>query len=147
MKKFLLLLPLLLVITCLTAFARLNTPVDPRAEQAFKKEFAGAANVIWSKAGEFLRVSFTWADHQTVAYFNADAELVGCIRGLFFNQLPLTVIRSVEKQFKNSIVLEIREITNDEGVNYTLVAEYKDKKYKIRLNSLGDLLAKEKLKQ
>ena len=117
------------------------------AEKSFKNEFAGAANVIWAKTGNFLKASFTWADHQAVAYFNADAELVGCIRTLFFNQLPLTVIRSVERNFKKSVILEIREITNVEGINYIMVLENKNKKYKIRLNSLGEILEKEKLKK
>lgn len=147
MKKIFLLLPLLLVVTSITAFSRLHNNVDPRTEQVFKNEFAGAANVIWAKAGDFLKVSFTWADHQAVAYFNTDAELVGCIRGLFFNQLPLTVIRSVERNFKNAVIIEIREITNDEGVSYKLVVEYKNKKHKIRLNSFGDILENQKLKK
>jgi hypothetical protein len=147
MKKFFLLLPLLFVVISLTTFARLNSNIDPRTEKAFKNEFAGAANVTWAKAGDFMKASFTWADHQAVAYFNTHAEFVGCIRGLFFNQLPLTVIRSVERNFKNAGILEIREITNDEGINYTMALEYKNKKYKIRLNSLGEILENQKLKK
>jgi hypothetical protein len=147
MKKILLLLPLLLVFAGLTAFSRLNNSVDPRVEQLFKSEFAGAANVVWAKTGDFLKASFTWADHQAVAYFNSDAELVGCIRGLFFSQLPLTVIRSVERNFKNAVILETMEITNDEGVSYKLVMEYKDKKHEIRLNSFGDILTNKKIKK
>ncbi len=148
MKKFFLLLPLLLVVTALTAFARSTTNNDPRAEQAFNKHFAGASNVKWTKEeGGYLSASFTWADHRTIAYFNSDAELVGCIRGINFNQLPLTVMRSVDSQFINSIILEIREISNDEGVIYAIIAEHKNKTYKIRLNSGGDLLEKERIKK
>ena len=146
MKKIILLLPLLLVMASLTAFSRLKNNVDPRTEQVFKNEFAGAANVTWAKTGNFLKATFTWADHQAVAYF-ADAELVGCIRGLFFNQLPLTVMRSVEKNFKNAIILQSMEITNADGISYKLVVEYKDKKHEIRLNSFGDILAKQKIKK
>ena len=147
MKKIFLLLPLLLVVAGITAFSRLNKNIDPRTEQVFKTEFAGAANVIWGKAGNYLKVSFTWADHQAVAYFNTDAELVGCIRGLFFTQLPLTVMRSVERNFKGAVILETMEITNDEGVSYRLIMEYKNKKHKIRLNSLGDILKNERVKK
>ena len=53
MKKIFLLLPLLLAFASLTAFSRLNNDVDPRAEQLFKNEFAGASNVVWSKTGQF----------------------------------------------------------------------------------------------
>jgi len=146
MKKILLVL-LLLVIISQTTFAHLNNKVDDHAQQAFKNEFAGAANVIWAEAGDFLKVSFTWAGHQAVAYFNSDAELAGCIRGLFFNQLPLAVMRSVDSNFKNAVIVEIMEITNAEGVSYRLVTEYKNKNYKIRLNSFGDILENQKLKK
>ena len=105
MKNSLLLLPLLLVAISITTFARLNNKVDPRAEQAFKKEFVGASNVTWTTTGNFLKASFVWADHQAVAYYNNDAEFVACVRGLFFNQLPLTVIRSMERHFKNAFIL------------------------------------------
>ena len=91
--------------------------------------------------------SFTWGDRQTVAYFNADAELVGCIRELFFNQLPLTVMRTVEKNFKGAIILQTMEITNDDGVSYKLVVEYKNNKHEIRLNSFGDIVSNKKLKK
>ena len=147
MKKTLLLLPLLLVAISFTTFARLNNKVDPRAEQAFKKEFVGASNVTWATTGNFLKASFVWADHQAVAYYNNDAELIACVRGLFFNQLPLTVIRSVERNFNNAVTLEIMEITNDDGINYKMILEYKNKKYHVRLNSLGEILEQEKLKK
>jgi len=146
MKKSFLVLSLLLVITSLTTFAHLNHQVDPRAEQAFKREFAGAANVLWGKSGDFQIVSFLWADHQAVAYFNGDGELVGCIRGLFFTQLPLTIIRSVQRNYKNAVILETMEITNEEGVRYKLIMEDKDKKYEVSLNSFGDILDNKKLK-
>lgn len=147
MKKSFLLLPLVLVAISLTAFARLNSKVDPRAEQAFNKEFAGASNVTWASTGNFLKASFVLADHQAVAYYNSDAELVACVRSLFFNQLPLTVIRSVERNFKNADILEIREITNDDGINYTMMLESKNKKYHVRVNSMGEILEQEKLKK
>ena len=147
MKKIFLLLPVLLAFASLTAFSRFNNDVDPRAEQLFKNEFAGASNVVWSKTGNFLMASFTWGDRQTVAYFNADAELVGCIRELFFNQLPLTVMRTVEKNFKDAIILQCMEITNDDGASYKLFVEYKNNKHEIRLNSFGDIVSNKKIKK
>ena len=147
MKKFFLLLPLLLVVTVLTAFSRSARNNDPGTEESFRKHFAGASNVKWTREeGGYVSVSFIWADHRTIAYFNQDAELVGCIRGINFSQLPFTVMRSVDRQFENSDILEIREITNGEGVIYSIMLEHTNKKFKIRLNSAGDLLAKEKIK-
>ena len=147
MKKFLLLLPVLFVVTSATTFARFTVEADPRAEQEFKKYFANVENVKWSKEeGGYLQASFTWANHRTLAFFNSNGELVGSIRGMSFSQLPLIVGRSIDKSFKNGIILEISEITNDEGTQYKLMIEDQQKKYAVRLNSFGEVLKKEKVK-
>ena len=147
MKKFVLLLPLFLAVISVTSFAR-NTPdADPRAEKAFNRYFAGAANVKWSEEAGFIKVTFTWAEHRTVAYFNLNGELAGSIRNLFFNQLPLSVMRSVQQNFKNPIVVEIREISNEEGIYYALTVEEDNKKFKVRVNGIGEILERTKVKK
>ena len=147
MKKCLLLLPLFLVIIIETSFARSAMNDNPRAEQEFKKYFANVENVKWSKEeGGYLQASFTWANHRTLAFFNSNGELVGSIRGISFSQLPLIVERAVERSYKKALVLEISEITNDEGTQYKLIIEDENKKYVVRLNSFGDVLKKEKVK-
>jgi hypothetical protein len=147
MKKFFLLLPLLLAVLSVTSFAR-NTPDgDPRAEKAFNKYFAGAANAEWSEEAGFIKVTFTWAEHRTIAYFNLNGELAGSIRNLFFNQLPLSVTRSVQQNFQNPIVVEIKEISNEEGIYYALTVEENNKKFKVRANSIGEILEKTKVKK
>jgi len=147
MKKFLLLLPLLLVAAIVTTFARSSNIDNPRAEQEFKKYFANVENVKWTREeGGYLQASFTWANHRTLAYFDSNGELVGSIRGISVSQLPLIVVRNLEKSYKDAIMLEISEITNDEGTQYKLIIEDDKKKYAIRLNSFGDIVKKEKVK-
>lgn len=147
MKKNLLLLPVLLATTFLTAFARPEPGNEKQAEQNFTKQFAGAENVSWSKAIEgHLKVTFTWGGHRTEAYFNQQAEFVGAIRGIFYDQLPLTVIRGIEKAFPKPLVLEVREISTVEGTSYALVIEKKKGKYKVLVGSDGTTSLPEKLR-
>lgn len=147
MKKIFLLLPLLLVVTIVTTYARSAMNGNPRAEQEFKKYFANVENVKWSKEeGGYLQASFTWDNHRTLAFFNSSGELVGSIRGISVNQLPLIVARNVERNYNKAIILEISEITNDEGTQYKLTIEDEKNKYCLRLNSFGDILKKEKVK-
>jgi hypothetical protein len=61
--------------------------------------------------------------------------------------LPLAVVRSLQQSFNNPVVLEIREIANDEGIYYGLTMEDGKKRFKIRINSLGDILEKTKIKK
>lgn len=138
----------LLTATVISAFANPIGKSDPKAEQVFNRQFAGAQNISWSKTEEgLLKVNFVWAGHSTVAYFNEKAEIVASVRSLFYDQLPLTIIRAVESKYKSPVIIEVREISNEEGTNYALVLEEKTKKYRIRLNSMGEVLSKEKIKK
>lgn len=106
MKKFFLVLSLSLAVVLTTA-AHPVTKENPKVEKAFQKMFAGASHVNWSEVKEgFLKVSFVWGGHQAVAFFDKNAYLIGTIRGLFFNELPLSVTKSVTDNFNAPIVLE-----------------------------------------
>lgn len=147
MKQFFLLVSLTVTVA-LSAFANPVETNDPLAEQAFKKLFNGASHVSWSKEeGNFLRASFLWGEHHTIAYFDQSGKMVGSIRGLFFSQLPLSVMRSFSASFDGHVVLEVREIANAEGVTYTLATEYKNKNYRIRMDSLGGLIENERIRK
>jgi hypothetical protein len=137
-----------LTATVISGFANPVEKSDPKAEQIFNRQFVGAQNISWSRTEEgVLKVNFVWAGHSTVAYFNEKSEIVASVRALFYDQLPLTVIRSVESKYQSPVVIEVREISNEEGTQYALVLEEKEKKYSIRLNSLGEVINKERIKK
>jgi hypothetical protein len=147
MKKFLLAVSLSLAVVLTTA-AHPVTSENPRVEKAFQKMFAGASHVNWSEVNDgLLKVSFIWGDHQTLAIFDKNAQLIGTLRGLFFKELPLSVTKSVREHFSSPIVLEANEIFTEAGIRYALVVENDNQKYKIDVDSLGSILAKEKYKK
>jgi hypothetical protein len=141
-------LTLMLAVSGMSIFASPATGENPQAESAFKKQFAGAANVKWETVeGGFLQASFTWADHRTIAYFSPEAEFLGSVRNLFFSQLPLAVMRTIDREYGSQSVIEIREIMNSEGTHYSVVLDQKDKRYKLKVNAAGDITEKEKVKK
>ena len=147
MKQLFLSLALIATVA-LTAAAKPTPVAEPSVEKTFSQIFAGASHVTWSKEdGQYMKASFLWGEHQTIAYFENNGRLIGSIRGLFFNQLPLTVIRMFNSEFAGHTVIEVREISNEEGTSYSLVTESKDKKYKLRLSAQGNLLDKERVKK
>ncbi|PZR27194.1 MAG: hypothetical protein DI535_11100 [Citrobacter freundii] len=146
MKKFFL-AAIILTAGVVSAFAN---PVekDPKAEETFSRQFSGAQNITWSRTEDgVLKVSFVWGGHSSVAYFNEKSELVASARNMFFDQLPMAVVRSVESKFKSPVVTEVRELYTDEGTSYNLVLEEGTKKFKVKLNSMGDILTKDRLKK
>ena len=109
-----------------------NTP-DPRVEKLLQKEFIGAEHIKWSKEEGYITATFVWGGQRTQAWFSQEGELVGSIRGISYNQLPLVVIRSIQARFNQPVMIELREVTNLDGTRYKLVLEDGAKKYKVSI--------------
>jgi len=121
---------------------------DPRAEKVFTRQFAGAENVKWTTLDEgYEKVVFTLNGVRAEAYYSVDAELLGTVRNLSLNQLPLLVIQTLGNKFADAAIIEVKEITNSDGTQYKVLLEQKEKKYNLRFNSLGNILEKEKIKK
>jgi hypothetical protein len=140
MKKIILSLTLLLAIGAGVAFADSGTNSDPRIEAMFKKEFAGAQEVQWAAEQEgFSKATFLLGGHRTQAWFSKDAELVGSIRDISYNQLPLVVMTSIGKRFKGATTMDIREVWNSEGTRYKLTLQANGKTYKVSVFPDGNM--------
>lgn len=146
MKRIILSAMLVSVLGIASSFAKANHPNETTAWKNFKKEFAGAELVQWSSAGDFQKASFILAGHRAEAYYNADGELAGSVRDLFYDQLPLAVMKAVDSRFENAGIIDVREISNTEGTSYKVQIEYGKKKYSLSLASSGELLEKRSLK-
>lgn len=148
MKKIFVTLSILLTAAASTAFANIKTfDPSPGVEEVFKKEFAGAENVIWSQQENYQKATFVLAGHRVIAYFNEENEFAGCIRGILYDQLPLIVTKTIDKKFPGAEMLEIREITNSDGTSYLLRADMNNKQYKVKISSDGNIADIEKLKK
>ncbi len=143
MKKFFLSLSLMLTVLA-TTFANVILDPGPDVKEAFKKEFPGAQIVSWSNQDGFNKATFILAGHRTIAYFDEDNELAGCVRDIFYDQLPITVMKAVDKKFPSASFAEVREITNADGTFYLLTAEQDNKKYKVKITSEGSFASIEK---
>ena len=146
MKKLILSLTLSLTIGVTTLFANEIT-VSDRVKQSFEKEFSKAQLVTWNNAGEFLKASFVWAGHRAEAYFNQEGQLQGCARDIFYDQLPMAVMTSLDKKFAGADVIDVNEITNSEGTNYRLTLEVSGKKYRVKCDTAGNVVETERLKK
>ena len=136
-----------LVVVITAGFAPVQAGENPKAEKEFAKKFVGAENVQWTKLSDgYSKVSFTLNGVRAVSYFDESAELLGTIRNIFYNQLPLPVIQSLSTRFANAVVIEVAEISNIDGTSYRIVLEKGEKKYNLRLDSRGDITEQRKIK-
>jgi hypothetical protein len=120
---------------------------DPSAEKVFASLFVGASDARWTKlANGYQKVNFSLNGVRAESIFDENAELLGTVRILFFNQVPLSVMQTIGSRFPQAVVVDVREISNAEGTSYRIVFELKNKRYTVRLNSLGSILEQQKTK-
>ncbi|HEX7846158.1 MAG TPA: hypothetical protein VF476_10195 [Chitinophagaceae bacterium] len=146
MKKIIVSLLLLITVGATTVSAAPVTP-DPQIEKIFQKEFAGAEHVKWDKASGYFSASFVLAGRRTQAWFSAEGELLGTVRGVLYNQLPLVVIRSLQQRFSDAILYDISEVVNTDGTKYKFTIESKAKKYKVSITPDGNIEEAQRIKK
>lgn len=128
------------------AFATDEKEISQKVKDNFQKEFAGASLIAWTDLGDYMKATFILGGHRAEAYYSEAGELIGSIRDLFFDQLPLAVIKEVDKKFAEADVMDVREISNEEGTHYKLTVELNKRKYKLSVNSSGDITDKTEIK-
>jgi hypothetical protein len=146
MKKTIVSLSLMLTVGLSAAFATDEPGINQKVKESFQKEFAGAQLLGWTDLGEYQKATFILGGHRTEAYFHTDGELAASVRDLFYNQLPLAVMKSVDKKYSQAEIVDVREISNDEGTHYKLTVELRNKKYKLSVNTAGDITDKTEIK-
>ena len=139
MKKIFVALFAFLTIGAATSFANEEHNVDPSILSAFQKEFSFAKDVKWEMKGEFAQVNFSLNDHGFVAWYNSNAELVSTARNILYMQLPLSVIRALEKNYSGAGFSGIIEITRNGETFYQVNAEKKHKKFLLKAGPDGNI--------
>lgn len=136
---------LVMTLGAITAFA--GSGGNKKAQQIFQEEFKGAEQVKWTEVNEYSKANFVLAGHRTEAWFSADGELIGTVRDIFYNQLPVIVMRSLDKEFQDADIIDLREATGQKGTRYTMTIEREGKKFKVSVAADGDILELKKLKK
>lgn len=146
MKKTFVTLLALLTIGITVSIADPGNDIDPKILSAFQKEFSFAKNVRWQEEGNLARVIFLLNDQGVTAWYNSDAELVTTARNILYNQLPISVIRSLDKEYADAEIFGITEINRNDEIWYQIQVNKKDKKYLLKARPSGNIIMLKKIK-
>lgn len=146
MKKTFVTLLALLTIGISVTMADPVTPVDPSILSAFQKEFSFAKNVTWQEEGTLTRVSFVMNNQGIMAWYNSNAELVTTARNILYNQLPISVMRSLDKQYEGAGIFGITEISRNDETYYQLKVEKRGKKFLLKASPSGTIIVLKRIK-
>ena len=146
MKKTFVTLLVSLTISITSVFGTGKTAVDPKILSAFQKEFSFAKNVKWEEEGHLTRVNFSLNDQGIVAWYNSDGELITTARNILYHQLPISVMRSLDKEYAGAGIFGIVEISRNEETWYQVQADKKGKKYLLKASPSGNITVLKKIK-
>ena len=146
MKKILVTLFAFLTIGFAATIANEEPDVDPKILSAFQKEFSFAQNAKWQIKGKFAQVNFSVNDQAFIAWYNSDAELISTARNILYMQLPLSVIKTLEKDFADASCYGFVEITRDDETLYQIQAERKNKKLLLQVSPGGNVIMVKRIK-
>lgn len=146
MKKAFVTLFTLATLGITISFANPGTGIDPKILSAFQKEFSFAKNAKWELEGKLTRVSFSLNDQGITAWYNSDAELITTARNILYSQLPISVMRSLDKEHGDAVILAITEINKNNETYYQIQVEKKAKKFLLKAFPSGNIIMLKKIK-
>ena len=146
MKKTFSALFAFLIISSIAVMADERADVDPKILSAFQKEFSFVTNAKWEVKGNLTQVNFLLNDQGVIAWYNSDAELVTTARNILYNQLPISVIRTLGKGYAGADLSGITEVNRNNETYYQIRADEKSKKYLLKASPSGNITVLKKIK-
>ena len=146
MKKTFSALLVFLLIGISAAMASERPDVDPKILSAFQKEFSFAKNAKWEVKGSLAQVYFLLNDQGVSAWYNSDAELVTTARNILYNQLPISVIRALEKKHTGADFFAITEVSRNNETYYQIRVEERNKKFLLKVSPAGNISILKKIR-
>ncbi len=96
--------------------------------------------------GNLTQVNFLLNDQGVIAWYNSDAELVTTARNILYNQLPISVIRTLDKEYAGADFSGITEVNRNNETYYQIRADEKSRKYLLKASPSGNIIVLKKIK-
>lgn len=122
----------------LSVFAANNDEKDINQSviRSFHSEFANAKNIKWEQKTGYVKVEFTLNDQVLFAYYDNDGKLTAIVRNIVSDQLPISLLTSLRKEYTGYWISELFELAADDQTTYYVTLENADKKIVLRSNGV-----------
>jgi hypothetical protein len=145
MKKITILLAIVAFMSSV-AFAGDITAVSADLQQSFKKNFPAATAVAWQQKDELNIAEFKENEIKHLAYFNADAKLVGVVRFVTAEYIPLKTMNILKEKYgdiDNKNVLEVSVTNGDIFYLMNIIHNNRFKTIKVYTDGTTEIIKKD----
>jgi hypothetical protein len=102
-----------------TSFANGNDDITNSIMNSFKQEFQNAQILNSEKFDKYIKLTFKSNDQVMFAYYTSNAELLAVTRNILSDQLPVSLLKSLKKNYAGYWITDLFKITtNDETAYY-----------------------------
>src|SRR4051794_11012687 len=127
-----------IVLGLTTTQAKENFAVHNQLKKSIQREFGRVESVNYYDQGNYTMGLFMDDGHHVAAFFEKESgELLGSARTISTEELPLQVLKTVNKKFPTANFLQSLEITNQEGTFYSMSLENISGYYRINVEPTG----------
>lgn len=140
-------LVMLIMVGIGSAFANTGKEINEKIAASFKNDFASATDVKWEKTKQFVKVTFSQNQQIMFAYYMEDGSLVAVTRNLTVGQLPLNLLTSYKKNYKDYWVSDLFEMVNGSDTDYYLSLENGDQTIVLKSNGTNGWEVFKKIKK
>jgi hypothetical protein len=124
MKKLVLLVAVLLTIQL--SFAMDTPSTNSLVLGSFNVDFNRATDIQWQRSGICEKVSFFLDNKFMNAYYTPDGELMAVTRNITSEQLPLSLLLELKKNYSGFWISDLFEVVNESGDQYYITLENAD---------------------
>ena len=143
MKKLFIAAALMLGLITAT-FAKTDNLYKFSSVSAFKKQFPTATDITAKKVGVLTKISFTYNNVATDAFYNAEDELVITSHPIDLNALPSGSLEKINSKYQGATITEAIEFNNlDEDTScYYLSLSKDNRRIILQVNGNGSISVK-----
>ena len=122
MKKVIFVTAMMLTVG-MTAFAGKKDEISSLVTSSFSKDFASAKQVKWQKERNFVKATFTLDNEVMYAYYNESGELMGLVRNILSDKLPIGLMTGLKKNYSGYWITDLFEMAANGQSTYYVTIE------------------------
>jgi hypothetical protein len=123
MKKSILMWAMMLTMGLSTVFANNEETINQKAVSSFKKDFSNAQDAKWESTKDYVKVTFKQNDQVMFAYYSKSGDLLAITRNIVSNQLPISLLSNLKKNYKTYWISDLFEISSDSDASYYITLQ------------------------
>ncbi|HLK30209.1 MAG TPA: hypothetical protein VKT28_16630 [Puia sp.] len=138
MKKIIFATAMMLTVGMTSVFANTKDEVNNQVTTSFSKDFATAKDVRWQTTSKYVKATFTMDNQVMYAYYGENGELMGVVRNILSDKLPINLMSGLKKNYSEYWISELFEMASEGQSNYYVTLETSDETLVLKSNGSND---------